>query len=467
MTKSYYLYSAIRYLIDIPLLISSFFIAKIFDAHVTPHPQPLNAISFLFLAISAWYIVAQFTRIYNDLRSNKFSEEIIYIVYNAFLFTILLTSFLFIFRKYFYFQNHFLYIYVSVSFLLVLIFKYILRKYLHSTFYRGQLQDRVILIGSTDAAKEFYETLEKNTFYGYKCVGFLDNDSNKLNGCKFLGKVDDLESVLNNIEVDEVIIALPNSHHDQIKSVIQTCDNHAKRLRMIPDLHLYTSSNPQIHTIGQIPVFNLRSLPQDKPFNKYLKRVFDIVFSLIFFLTIGWWFIPVIALLVKITSKGPVFFKQERWGLNNKKIICYKFRTMYHNCGEFDKNGNFLQASKDDNRITKLGKKLREWNIDEFPQFYNVLRGDMSVVGPRPHVTPLNLASAQSVERYMLRHLVKPGITGWAQVNGSRGETTAPGAMHKRVQYDLYYIHSWTFWLDCQIILQTIINIIKGDENAY
>jgi putative colanic acid biosynthesis UDP-glucose lipid carrier transferase len=176
---------------------------------------------------------------------------------------------------------------------------------------------------------------------------------------------------------------------------------------------------------------------------------------------------PLVAFIIKLTSKGPVFFKQERWGLNNKMIVCYKFRTMYSGSPETNLDGSFIQATKNDKRITPLGKFLREWNIDEFPQFWNVLRGNMSVVGPRPHVTPLNLASVESVDRYLLRHLVKPGITGWAQVNGSRGGTSQPGAMQRRVNYDLYYIHKWTFWLDCQIILQTIINIIKGDDNAY
>jgi putative colanic acid biosynthesis UDP-glucose lipid carrier transferase len=140
---------------------------------------------------------------------------------------------------------------------------------------------------------------------------------------------------------------------------------------------------------------------------------------------------------------------------------------MYNGSPELDQNGNFLQATKNDSRITPLGRILRKYNIDEFPQFWNVLKGNMSIVGPRPHVTPLNLASAEYIDKYLLRHLVQPGITGWAQVNGCRGETSKPGAMQRRVNYDLYYIHKWTFWLDCQIIIQTIINLIKGDDNAY
>src|SRR5690606_7589035 len=214
-------------------------------------------------------------------------------------------------------------------------------------------------------------------------------------------------------------------------------------------------------------VINLRSLPQDLWSNKILKRFFDISFSILFFLLIGWWFMPIVALMIKLTSKGPVFFKQERWGLNNKKIICYKFRTMYHGSAETDSNGAFIQESKNDKRVTHLGHFLREWDIDEFPQFWNVLIGNMSGVGPRPHVSPLNISSIEHIDRYMRRRLVKPGITGLAQVNGCRGETSAPGSMQRRVNYDLYYIHRWTFWMDCQIVLQTVINTIKGDQNAY
>ncbi|MHB1177070.1 MAG: undecaprenyl-phosphate glucose phosphotransferase, partial [Daejeonella sp.] len=379
----------------------------------------------------------------------------------------LLTSLLFFVNREFNYTNSFLASYFLCIFFLVTLFKYIIRKYLHSIVYKGELLNHILLIGSTPAAKDFYDTINYHYYYGYKCIGFLDNDNTKLNGCKYLGRVDSLSEVLSEHHIDEVILALPNSQHDTIKSSIETCDYHAKRIRIIPDLYLYTSSNIQINTIGLLPVINLRSLPLDKIENKVLKRIFDVLFSIIFFVTIGWFMMALVAIFIKLSSKGPVFFRQERWGLNNKKITCYKFRTMYSGSPETDMNGEFRQATKNDERVTPLGKFLREWNIDEFPQFWNVLLGNMSVVGPRPHVTPLNLASVESVDRYLLRHLVKPGITGWAQVNGSRGETSQPGAMQRRVNYDLYYIHKWTFWLDCQIILQTIINIIKGDDHAY
>lgn len=466
MTRPYFLYNSFRYLIDTPLLILAFWIAGHFSAANVMAVES-SSYTFLLISIISWYSAAQVSRIYNDLRSNKFAEEIIYILVTIILFAILLTSFLFFFRNSIELNNYFLSLYFSSLFLLIISFKYILRKYLHSVIYSGRLQEQIILVGSTPAAKDFYDTINLHTYYGYKCIGFLDDEQTKLNGCPYLGKIADLGNILAETEVDEVIIALPNSKHHQISATIEACDFHARRVRMIPDLYLYAASNISINTIGLLPVINLRALPQDRWANQLLKRAFDISFSLLFFILIGWWFMPLIALLIKLTSTGPVFFKQERWGLNNKKIICYKFRTMYYGSPETDGNGGFLQATKNDRRVTPIGRFLREWNIDEFPQFWNVLIGNMSVVGPRPHVTPLNISSIQHVDRYMLRHLVKPGITGWAQVNGARGETTAPGSMQRRVNYDLYYIHSWTFWMDCQIVLQTVINTIKGDQNAY
>jgi putative colanic acid biosynthesis UDP-glucose lipid carrier transferase len=214
-------------------------------------------------------------------------------------------------------------------------------------------------------------------------------------------------------------------------------------------------------------VINVGALPLDRLENKILKRSFDVVFSCLFFLTIGIWMFPLIALFIKLSSKGPVFFKQERWGLNNKLLICYKFRTMDQNSKDLDEDGKYQQAQKGDPRITSIGRILRKTNLDELPQFWNVLIGNMSVVGPRPHPTPLNMESMHTVDNYMLRHIILPGISGWAQVNGCRGETKTSEEMQERVDFDLSYIHRWTFWLDCQIILQTIINLIRGDQNAY
>lgn len=468
MNQRHLKYRIVRCLIDIPIIL----IALLTAYHYFPQPEfifpgrPFLSLLFLFSVVS-WYIAAQFSNLYSDLRSKKFSEEIIYILFTVFLFIILLSFFLFMLRDRLYIQDKFLLLFLFALVFLVITTKYMLRKYLHKILYTGRLNDNILLIGATQAAKDFYDTVNIHFYYGYQCIGFLDNDVKKLNGCTYLGAINDINTVLEENAVDEVIIALPNSQYEDVRTCMEACDLYGRRVRIIPDLYTYASSNIQINNIGMLPVINLRSLPQDRETNKIVKRGFDIIFSLSFFVILGWWLLPLIAILIKTTSKGPALFKQERWGLNNKLIVCYKFRSMYHECPETDGNGRFLQASPNDARVTPVGKFLRKWNFDELPQFWNVLLGNMSVVGPRPHVTPLNVSSMHKVDRYMLRHLVKPGITGWAQVNGSRGETKTPHDMQKRVNHDLYYIHNWTFRLDCQIILQTIITIIKGDDNAY
>jgi putative colanic acid biosynthesis UDP-glucose lipid carrier transferase len=467
MNTPYIYFQSLRSFIDSPILLLCIWLSQLlFPGNEIKENHPYSYF-FILLLLASWYLSAQITKIYNDLRTNKFSEEIVYIASTVSLHAVFLTSLLFFFRTYVSFSNFFLIFYLLSVFLMVIITKYILRKYLHHSIYQGKLSEKVLLIGSTPAAHNFIETIDSHAYYGYQCIGFLDNKKKELNGCKYLGKITDLTKIIETYEVDEVIIALPNSAHDEIKYSIGICDHLAKRVRIIPDLYFYASSNIQINTIGLLPVINFRSLPQDLYSNRLLKRIFDIIFSGSFFFFISWWLFPIIVVLIKLSSKGPVFFKQERWGLNNELIICYKFRTMLHGSSQLDNEGRLIQSSRNDERVTKIGKYLRKFNLDELPQFWNVLIGNMSVVGPRPHPTPLNKSAIKEVQFYLLRHLVKPGITGWAQVNGSRGELVNKSEIEKRRDYDLYYIHRWTFKLDCWIILQTIINQVKGDNKAY
>ena len=467
MAKAYNRYTIIRYIIDAPIIGLSYFFALTLSSQENGVSNNTNIYLFTLLALIVWYIAASFSRLYADRRSNKYSEEIVFIIYTIILFTILLTSVSFFLRDYFQFNSNFFTFFLSIVFLLMTLIKYIVRKYLHSAIYQGKLFDNILLVGASPSALDFYETINKYYYYGYKCVGFIDNNNTKMNGCLYQGKINELATILKEKSIDEVVIALPNNHSKEIQQCIEVCDYYATKARIIPDLYQYASSTIQVNNIGLMPVISIRSLPLDKLENRVLKRTFDIIFSILFFILLGSWLMPIIALAIKLTSRGPIIFKQERWGLNNEKIICYKFRTMVSNSSDIDKNGFYHQASKDDPRVTLLGSFLRRTNMDELPQFWNVLLGNMSVVGPRPHPTPLNLEHMHTVENYMLRHVVKPGISGWAQVNGCRGETRVPGSMQQRVNFDLYYIHRWTFWLDGQIILQTAINIIRGDQNAY
>lgn len=313
----------------------------------------------------------------------------------------------------------------------------------------------------------FYSTIVTNPHFGYRLVGFLDDQpKDTLNG-QYLGPVHGLERVLAEKPVDDVVVALPTYATDRIDEIIKACSNYTTRVRIIPDYFRFVSDKFEISMFDRFPVISVRNIKLDE-FHWYIvKRIFDGLFSLIVLTTVLIWMVPMIALLIKLTSRGPVFFKQERWGRNNKKIICHKFRSMVVSSRDTDETGKYQQATKDDPRITPIGRFLRKTNLDEIPQFWNVLMGQMSVVGPRPHPTPLNLESKDLIDNYMLRHLVKPGITGWAQVNGYRGETRDPELMQKRVDHDLWYIENWSFWLDIQIILLTIWQMIRFRTNAF
>jgi putative colanic acid biosynthesis UDP-glucose lipid carrier transferase len=305
-----------------------------------------------------------------------------------------------------------------------------------------------------------------NNSLDFIIVGALFNEDNHDNIKDYLGKISELEKVLISLNVDEVMISLPKNKIDEIEYVNEICESKGLRVTYLSsEFNLYDVGAIKITNYAGFPLVMIRYYPLDERENRFFKRIFDILFSLSFLIFIFSWAFPLIAIAVKLSSKGPIFFKQSRWGINNKKIICYKFRTMYV---DYSNNGiNFIQVTKNDPRVTPVGRFLRRTSFDEFPQFFHVLIGSMSIVGPRPHAIKQNLESRDIIKNYMLRHLVKPGITGWAQVNGSRGEIKDNSDMQKRINFDLWYIENWNLWLDLQIILQTTINLIKGDENAY
>ena len=467
MSKINQRYHSFRLLLDTLMIVLAYVIVMRMDVFNAGNIRFTQPFAFIAIGICAWYTAAYFSTIYGDRRSKKFSEEIVFIIYTIVIFLILFSAIAFLVKSYFVLEATFFYTYVFILLGLMLVSKYAIRKYVHAIIIKRGLYENVLIIGSTHAALDFYEAINKFYHYGYKCMGYLDEPSAHMNDCKHLGDIATLNELLAKKNIDEVVIALPNAQSKQIQQCMELCENFNTNVRILPDFDQYTSTANQINNIGAVPIINVRGLPLDKVENKLLKRGFDIVFTVLFFVLIGWWLLPLIALLIKLSSKGPIIFKQERWGLNNEKIICYKFRTMVAEIHDLLDDGSFNQATKNDQRITRIGRILRQTNFDELPQFWNVLVGNMSVVGPRPHATPMNIESMHSVDNYMLRHIILPGITGWAQVNGLRGETKTPGRMQKRVNYDLYYIHRWSFWLDLQIVLQTIINFIKGDENAY
>ncbi len=424
-----------------------------------------NPVLLFFILLMSWFIAASNTKLYKDRISNKYVEEIVIVLNTLVIQFILIAAFLFIYNKKIYLTISFLVCFQILFGFVQLLVKYIIRKKIHYDYlHDSSMLQKLLIVGSAESTQKLNQTIKANFFYGYNCIGYLSEEDRKLADVNYLGHPDELAEVLKKHEIEKVIVALPSLSESLIRYFLETCDNHGIKTFIVPNYYQFTSTSFEINQIGLIPVINLRALPLDKSENKFLKRAFDIIFSSLFLLLIGSWLFPLLAILIKLNSKGPVFFKQERWGINNKKMNCYKFRTMYHQTtGE----NEFVQATKNDTRVTSLGKWLRSLSIDETPQFWNVLIDNMSVVGPRPHVTPQNLEYSEKIESYLLRHQVKPGLTGWAQVNGARGETPDIEHMQTRVNYDLYYIHQWNFWLDIQIVLQTILNVFKEDKHAY
>jgi putative colanic acid biosysnthesis UDP-glucose lipid carrier transferase len=421
----------------------------------------------IFFSMGCWFISARAMGLYKDFRAIPFSFE-----WTVFLKTLiiygLLTTFIFsqVFKSQPFELSTLLYE-TSLIFLLFPIQKLVIRVIFKRIRNSKQMRRKVLIVGAGDSGLNFYQHYVKDNHYGYALTGFLDDNVNpSLNG-HYLGKPSDIDKVIATHELDDIIVTMPINDETQLAKIVMAGEKEGKRVKIIPHYQRFSTGRIHVGTLGSLPIITLRSLPLDVADNKLYKRLFDITFSFLVITLILSWLIPIISIVIKLTSRGPVFFKQERWGLNNKPIVCYKFRTMVTTSKDVDDSGNYMQAKKNDPRVTRIGAFLRKTSLDEMPQFFNVLLGSMSVVGPRPHPVPLNILSKDSVENYMMRHWVKPGITGWAQVNGYRGETRRTYLMQKRVEFDVWYMENWTFWLDLQIILQTLVNLVKKEKNAY
>jgi putative colanic acid biosynthesis UDP-glucose lipid carrier transferase len=427
----------------------------------------INNFFIALLCMITWLFVGRSMGFYDDYRNTRFAVE-----WTAFLKTISLYAmivsclFYFVLSQVAFGRAH-LFTHFLVLFLVLPASRICLRIFIKRFKVTDRVSRKVLIVGAGSNGQEFYSKFVKSKTYGYELAGFIDEEEQLGLNEQYLGKTSDLDTVLLNHDLDDIVITIPIENQNVLDKIVAAGESQGKMIRVIPDFNRFGSRRLQINQIGTLPIISLRSLPLEKLDLRFIKRSFDIVFSLLIILTVFSWLFPIVALLIKLESKGPVFFVQDRWGLNNKLIRCFKFRTMLVSSKDVDENGQYLQAKKNDPRITKIGAFLRRTNIDELPQFFNVLFGSMSIVGPRPHPVPLNIQSKQQVDNYLLRHWVKPGITGWAQVNGYRGETAKPYLMQKRVEFDVWYIENWTFWLDQQIILQTIVNMVKGEKNAY
>lgn len=451
---------------DVLLLIASI---PLFQEILYNH-QPISrnaSMALVLLSILTWVITGTFTGLYRDYRKTPFSFEWVVFIKTLLIYTLVISFISFQFFKTLLYIRWIIFFQCGFIFLLFPIQKLIVREVFKRICRSGNLTKKVLIIGSGEHGMDFYNRIVKDAQYGYSLTGFIDDKRDPLLNGSYLGKPSDLEHVISKHELDDIIVTAPHTETSQLKTIVEVAEKEGKRIHILPNYHQFSPGRVQIRHLGNVPLVSLRSLPLDAMENKFHKRLFDIAFSFCVIVCVLSWLFPLIALVIKLTSKGPVMFKQERWGRYNRPIICYKFRSMVCTSKDVDEKGVYQQAKKDDPRITPIGKFLRKTNLDELPQFFNVLYGSMSVVGPRPHPIPLNIASKGAVDNYMMRNWVKPGITGYAQIKGFRGETRKLSQMEKRVEADIWYMENWTFWLDLQIIVQTLVNMVKGEKNAF
>lgn len=323
---------------------------------------------------------------------------------------------------------------------------------------------KVVLVGSTDNNRSLYSEMTETPAYGYKVMGYFDDQPNpKFGKCDYLGKPDTVMDYLSiHNDIHELYCCLPSSREKEILDIIHFCNNNLVHFFSVPNVSNYLHNRMYLNMLGNVPYLSLHNDPLMRIENRVIKRIFDVVVSGLFLCTAFPVILLFVTIITKITMPGPVFFKQKRTGINGKDFYCLKFRSMKVNA-----DADRVQATKNDPRKTKWGDIMRKTNIDELPQFWNVLKGEMSIVGPRPHMLKHTEEYSKLINKYMMRHFVKPGITGWSQVTGFRGETKELSQMEGRVQGDIWYIEHWNFWLDIYIMYKTVANVIQGDKAAY
>lgn len=357
------------------------------------------------------------------------------------------------------------FIYILGAFVSITLYRLGMREIVKASRRRGKNLRHVVLVGAKYNSVELYKELTEDRSTGYRVLGYFANDPNKEYpaACPYLGKPSEtIQWLQTHTNVQQLYCNLPSMQKDVIRPLINYCENHLIHFYSLPNLYYYHHHRVCLNMMGSVPYLSLREDPLEKTENRFMKRSFDLVFSILFLCTVFPIVLLVVAIITKITMPGPVFFKQKRNGLNDVEFYCYKFRSM-----KVNDEADMLQATKDDPRKTKWGDIMRRTSIDELPQFINVLKGEMSIVGPRPHMVKHTEEYSQLIDKYMVRHFVKPGITGWSQVTGFRGETKDLKDMEGRIKGDIWYIEHWTFWLDLYIIYKTVANAIHGEKNAY
>lgn len=418
-------------------------------------PESLSYFSYHFFITVSWLVISWNIGFYEVYRYTKVIEILGNIIKQYLIFLMVNFAFIGFFTKFA--EPSKMIQFVSFSIIIIALAKffvyYSLRRF--RVIFGGNFR-RVVIVGNGKRVEQLQDFFNENPDYGYKLERVFQLNKNKKE------QIEECYSFVLENKIDEIYCSLADLSNTEVNGFVDFTDNNLKILKFLPDNKEIMARNFTFDYYDYIPIISLRNIPLDETTNKVFKRTFDILFSLLIIVGILSWLTPILAILIKSQSPGPVFFKQKRNGLNYQEFFCYKFRSM-----RLNEIADLHQVSKNDPRITKIGKFIRKTSIDELPQFFNVLLGDMSVVGPRPHMVSHTEMYARRVDKFMVRHFIKPGITGLAQTKGFRGEVENENDIIYRVKFDIFYLENWSILLDTKIIFLTVYNAIKGEEKAY
>ncbi len=449
-------------LLDLIILNLSYLLAEgIFEEDPTAHLY-LRYLQFWLIANGFWIVLSWLGEVYYTKSVSFFESFLRHTMRIYFVWAVLILLYMILPRK-IDLSNSMVISVVIFFFVGLLINRFIylaIRQWVKQKVY---LKRRVLILGYSELARTLATYLEKEEM-NIKIVGFADNRVRVADAGEY-PLYTNLENVLDITRgqgVNEIYSTIMPENNYKVYKIMQQADKELIRFKVVADFSYFINRPVHVDFLRNLPILTVRREPLEDVFNRLKKRMFDIAFSLFVTVFILSWLVPLLGLLIYLESPGPIFFVQQRSGKNNKPFGCYKFRSM-----RMSSDANTKQATRGDSRITRVGKFIRKTSLDEFPQFINVLKGEMSIVGPRPHMLKHTEDYSQLEEQYMIRQFLKPGITGWAQVNGYRGEITELHHIKKRVEYDLWYLENWSLSLDLRIVFLTVYNVFKGEENAF
>lgn len=414
--------------------------------------------------VPGYLLLYWFFKLYQPKRTMSRTAEFLHIFQANTVGLLGITFILYAFRKTGYlahFSTRMMVLFYLLNILFLTIERFGIRYILSALRKNGFNQKHVILVGFSDVSDRFIDLCRKNPDWGYHIYGIVDDIANvgaSYRNVRVIGRISELSDLLSHNTIDEIVITLPLAAYSKLAGIVSVCEKSGVHTKFVPDYLNVISSRPMTEDMDGLPVINIRNVPLSDPAAAFAKRLVDLVgavAALVLFSPV----MIVTALLVKLTSPGPVIFAQERVGLHNKPFMMYKFRSMVQQRPEDEKKG---WTKPGDPRVTRVGRFIRKTSIDELPQLFNVLKGDMSLIGPRPERTQFVEMFKEEIPRYMVKHQVRPGMTGWAQVNGLRGDTS----IYERVNYDIWYIENWSMGLDIRILFLTIFRGFVN-KNAY